>query len=170
MTTPIIKIVSGGQAGVDRAAINAAIDHGLDYGGWCPKGGWAEDYPIPPGLLTKYSKMLETPSLEPAQRTEWNVRDSSATLIFVCDGDLQLSIGTKLTHDVAIQLGKPILIVNIYKDNSIFFVREWIISLGKDIILNVAGPRESECPEIYSVTKEIMANVLIQLGQSLSKT
>jgi hypothetical protein len=159
MRGKIVKIVSGGQTGVDRAALDVAIDRGLDYGGWCPKGGWAEDRSTPPGLLQQYPKMLETPSVDPAQRTEWNVRDSSATLILVDDRGWQLSAGTKLTYDVAIRLNKPISIVNVYEDNAVALIREWISSLGKDIILNVAGARDSECPGIYWATKKIMEQI-----------
>ena len=164
MTATISKIVSGGQTGVDRAALEAAIKRGIDYGGWCPKGGCAEDHPTPPGLLTKYPKMSDTPSTEPEQRTEWNVRDSSATLILVRDADLKLLMGTKLTHDVATQIGKPVLIVNIYKDGSLSSIQEWIAGLDQNITLNVAGPRESECPGIYSAVKEILASVLLMFG------
>ena len=78
-----MKIISGGQTGVDRAALDAAIERGLSWGGWCPKGGWAEDFPDPPGLLAKYPRLKETPLPHPLQRTEWNVRDSDAALIIV---------------------------------------------------------------------------------------
>jgi hypothetical protein len=71
-----MKIVSGGQSGVDRAALDVAIARGIPYGGWCPKGGWAEDMPAPPGLLAHYPHLRETPSADPAERTAWNVRDS----------------------------------------------------------------------------------------------
>jgi hypothetical protein len=75
-----MKVTSGGQSGVDRAALDAAIACGVDYGGWCPRGGWAEDFPQPPGLLANYPRLIETPSADPAQRTEWNVRDANAIL------------------------------------------------------------------------------------------
>src|SRR5260370_17977114 len=68
-----MKIITGGQTGVDRAALNVAIERGMDWGGWCPKGGWAEDLPTAPGLLAKYPKLKETPQSNPLQRTEWNV-------------------------------------------------------------------------------------------------
>ena len=75
------KIVTGGQSGVDGAALDVAIEFGIEYEGWCPQGGLAEDFPVPPGLLTSYPKLKETPLAEVNQRTEWNVRDSDATLI-----------------------------------------------------------------------------------------
>jgi Circularly permutated YpsA SLOG family len=78
-----MKVISGGQSGVDRAALDAAFACGIAYGGWCPRGGWAEDFPSPPGVLTRYPLLKETPLADPAQRTEWNVRDSHAMLIVV---------------------------------------------------------------------------------------
>jgi hypothetical protein len=71
------KIISGGQTGIDRASLDAAIEMGVDYCGWCPKGGWAEDFRQPPGLLARYPLLREAPSAEPIQRTEWNVRDAA---------------------------------------------------------------------------------------------
>src|SRR6185295_9106746 len=87
-----MKIISGGQTGVDRAALDEAIERGMDWGGWCPKGGWAEDYPEPPGLLAKYSHFKETPDPYPLQRTEWNVRDSDAALIITDAAGLSVSV------------------------------------------------------------------------------
>ena len=81
-----MKLLSGGQSGVDRAVLDVALARGLAYGGWCPKGGWAEDYPTPPGILTKYPRLQQTPLADPAQRTEWNVRDADACLILVDAG------------------------------------------------------------------------------------
>lgn len=156
----MIKIVSGGQTGVDRAALDLALDLGLDYGGWCPQGGWAEDMANPPGLLKKYPKLLETPSPQPAQRTEWNVRDSSATLILVCGRCKQFSAGTQLTFDLALQWNKSVLKVDIDQDNLLTLLGEWISSFGEDLVLNVAGCRESECPGIYSATKKIMKELI----------
>ena len=77
------RIRSGGQTGVDRAALDAAVLMGRPYEGWCPKGGLAEDFLRPPGLLTIYPHLMETPSESPEQRTEWNVRDSAVTVVFV---------------------------------------------------------------------------------------
>ena len=65
------RIRSGGQTGVDRAALDAAVLTGRPYEGWCPKGGWAEDFLRPPGLLTIYPHLMETPSESPEQRTDW---------------------------------------------------------------------------------------------------
>ena len=94
-----MKIISGGQSGVD-------------YGGWCPKGGWAEDFPEPPGLLAQYPQLKETELSHPLQRTEWNVRDSDATLIITDGKGLAASIGTTRALQWARQHGKPFLIVD----------------------------------------------------------
>lgn len=72
----IAKIRTGGQSGVDRAAMDFAIEHGIPYCGWCPKGGWAEDYPDPPGLLRDYPELQETSSSGTEQRTKWNMREA----------------------------------------------------------------------------------------------
>src|ERR1700720_3610304 len=94
--TPGPVIRSGGQTGVGRAALDAAMATGRAYEGWCPKGGWAEDFPHRPGLLTKYPHLTETPSESLEQRTEWNVRDSAATVVFVPSSNYR-SGGTDFT-------------------------------------------------------------------------
>src|SRR4029077_10412557 len=94
-------IISGGQSGVDRAALDVAIARGIEYGGWCPHGGWAEDFSAPPGLLARYPKLKETPLAAPAQRTEWNVRDVDACLIIVDAGGIGISRGTVLAQEFA---------------------------------------------------------------------
>jgi hypothetical protein len=108
-----MKILSGGQSGVDRAALDAAVARGVEYGGWCPRGGWAEDYPQPPGLLARYPKLGETPLADPAQRTEWNARDADACLIIVEAGGLAVSRGTVLAREQAARYGKPIFIAEL---------------------------------------------------------
>src|SRR5262249_20969313 len=102
-----MKIISGGQTGVDRAALDVAIERGLAWGGWCPERGWAEDFPEPPGLLARYAHLRETPHSHPLQRTEWNVRDSDATLILTDSEGLRVSIGTQRAHQSARQYAKP---------------------------------------------------------------
>src|SRR6476661_2929994 len=77
----MLTIVSAGQTGVDRAALDVAIELGIAYRGWCPKGGWAEDRPSPPGVLALYPGLGETPHADPRQRTEWNAPRLSRSLI-----------------------------------------------------------------------------------------
>src|SRR6202140_24126 len=93
-----MKLLSGGQSGVDRAVLDVAIARGIDYGGWCPKDGWSEDLSAPPGLLAKYPSLKETPLPDPAQRTEWNVRDADACMIVITAGGLSGSKGTALAE------------------------------------------------------------------------
>src|SRR6185436_11785301 len=107
-----MKIISGGQTGVDRAALDAAIAQGIAYAGWCPRGGWAEDCPDPPGLLTRYPLLRETPLRDPAQRTEWNLRDSDATMIIVDAAGIDVSKGTALACALAEQYRKPHIVVD----------------------------------------------------------
>src|ERR1700722_8066936 len=105
-----MKLLSGGQSGVDRAVLDVALAQDIDYGGWCPKGGWAEDLPEPPGLLAKYPLLKETPLADPAQRTEWNVRDADACMILADAEDLAVSSGTALAEELAHRYRRPLLV------------------------------------------------------------
>jgi hypothetical protein len=165
-----MKIISGGQTGVDRAALDVPIERGMSWGGWCPKGGWAEDFPDPPGLLNKYPKLTETPSSQPGQRTEWNVRDSDAILIITdCDG-LAVSRGTKRAQEWADPYGKPLLVVDVGRPDAVAQVAQWLQAqrkrFGAHMTLGVGGPRESEAPGIYASARELMAGVLDRLTGS----
>ena len=108
-----MKLLSGGQSGVDRAVLDVALARGIPCGGWCPKGGWAEDFPEPPGVLAKYPQLAETPLADPAQRTEWNVRDADGCLILVDVDGLAVSRGTALARDQAAHYGKPLFIADL---------------------------------------------------------
>ena len=107
-----MMIISGGQTGVDRAALDVAIEYGIAWGGWCPQGGWAEDFPDPPGLLDRYPALQETPRSDPAQRTGWNVRDSDAVLIIVDRAGLHVSKGTTGAKEWPLHFGKPLVVVD----------------------------------------------------------
>jgi hypothetical protein len=153
------RIVSGGQTGVDRAALDFALENGVDYGGWCPNGGWAEDFPHPPGLIARYPHLRETPASDPRQRTEWNVRDSSLTLILLAADDLQRFMGTRAAYEAAQALGRPCRIVLTDASGAVAGTQQWLDENLADGVLNVAGPRESESPGIYSVAKSFLASV-----------
>jgi hypothetical protein len=148
-----MKLVSGGQSGVDRAVLDVAIERGVDYGGWCPKGGWAEDFPDPPGVLARYPKLTETPLPDPAQRTEWNVRDADACMIVIEAGGLEVSKGTALAQELAHRYRKPLLVVELGAPDAVAHAALWLrvqhrrVSSG--LALAVGGPRESEAPGIY---------------------
>jgi hypothetical protein len=159
-----MKVISGGQTGVDRAALDVAIERGMSWGGWCPKGGWAEDFPDPPGLLNKYPKLRETPFAQPEQRTEWNVRDSDAVLIIADREGLSVSKGTRCAQEWANHYAKPLLVIHVSQPGAAAQVAEWLRAqrkrFGAHMTLGVGGPRESEAPGIYASTRQLMAGVL----------
>jgi hypothetical protein len=156
---PRLRIVSGGQTGVDRAALDWAIANGIPHGGWCPKGRRAEDGPLP-----RRYKLRETSSAAYAQRTRWNVRDSDATLIF--SATKSLTGGSELTRRTALRLGKPVLHLWPRQREPSVKLHEFIEAHGVRV-LNVAGPRESEKHGL----REFVWRVLNESGlESLSKT
>ena len=144
------KIVSGGQTGVDRGALDAAIALGIPHGGWCPQGRLAEDGPIP----LEY-KLTETDSADYAVRTEQNVLDSDATLI-LCRG--RPSGGTELTRRLALRHEKPLLVVDLEVPAEFGSVRRWLSETPVGT-LNVAGPRESQSPGISVRACEFLLGV-----------
>src|SRR5205823_7624375 len=135
------KIISGGQTGVDRAALDVALELDLPCGGWCPRGRRAEDGPIE----TRYP-LRETPSALYPVRTRWNVRDSDGTLILVRG---RPDRGTALTRELAEAMRKPLLVVDLDDELCPDAVRRWIEQNGI-AVLNVAGPRESSQPGIHA--------------------
>ena len=158
----ISVIISGGQTGADRGALDFAIKKGIKYGGWCPFGRRAVDKVIPP----IYSLKETNTSLYPA-RTRMNCRDSDATLIFSSDVN---SKGTLLTVRFCIEMMKPYHIVVIDKNNldkykGVFLkvkcqkVLKWLSSI-KPKILNVAGTRESHCVGIQNKVTGILNLIL----------
>jgi hypothetical protein len=154
------QLVSGGQAGADRAALDVAIRLGIPYGGWCPRGGRAEDLPDPPGLLHAYPALVETPTTDASVRTEWNVRDSDATLLLT-DRPGSLSGGSALTRDLARRFGRPVLVTS---TGEIDAVRSWLHELreqsAQPLVLNVAGPRESKEPGLYAAASRLLEQLL----------
>mmetsp|Transcript_6499 Transcript_6499/g.8355 ORF Transcript_6499/g.8355 Transcript_6499/m.8355 type:complete len:165 (+) Transcript_6499:1-495(+) len=150
----VLKIVSGGQTGADRAALDASIELGIQIGGWVPSNRWSEDGKLP---IARYIGHYETKSGNPAVRTELNVRDSDATLIF---SHGPLTGGSALTLKLAQIYNQPLLHINLLE----FETDGDVVQLIKDRInmnsplwtLNVAGPRHSEDPEIYEDVKRVM--------------
>jgi len=144
-------VVSGGQTGVDRAALDVAIALGIPHGGWCPRGRRAED-----GIVPACYALVEHASPDYAARTEANVADADATLILARGA---LAGGTALTRDVARRLRKPFLVVDLDARPDVKSVRDWLA--GHDVgVLNVAGPRESQRPGIGDEARAFLRAVL----------
>jgi hypothetical protein len=135
-----IKIAWGGQTGADRAALDWALARGVECGGWCPKGRKAEDGPIDP----KYP-LKETPSDSYLQSTEWNVRDSDATILFSIDPTL--SGGSKKTMEFARKHKKARLHLHPGVPDAAVKLRTFVKENSVEV-LNVAGPRASHEPGV----------------------
>jgi hypothetical protein len=148
----IERVISGGQTGVDRAALDAALDLGLPCGGWCPAGRRAEDGPI----AARYP-VRETPEADYRVRTERNVRDSDATLILTLGAPQR---GTALTVELARSLGRSWLVVDLDDPPALVSVRDWLRQRGIGT-LNCAGPRESHCPGIHARALAFLTELLL---------
>jgi len=152
MAIPVLeKIVSGGQTGVDRAALDAAMRHGVPCGGWCPRGRLAED-----GRIPEIYPLAETGSAEYPERTRRNVEDSDGTLILNLG---PLDGGTLFTQVVARECGKPCLVLDLEGDWDPDVVVEWL-NRHRIGTLNVAGPRESKRPGTYTLAGAAMDRIL----------
>jgi len=151
------RIISGGQTGVDRGALDAAIELGLEHGGWCPRGRRAEDGPIP--LCYRLS---ETASARYPVRTKQNVIESDATLLFYRD---RLHSGTELTFRLVKQHAKPYLLVDLETLLDSAVVLDWI-NVERIDTLNVAGPRESSAPGIARKTREFLTYCLASASET----
>ncbi len=156
-----LRVISGGQTGADRAALDAAQEFGIETGGWCPRGRWAEDGRIPAAY-----PLRETPSEAVEQRTEWNVRDSDATLILVLEA---MDRGTAYTEEQARAYDRPLRIVELSPadlsetprrtmsgfDRAFHTTHAWIAEHNVSV-LNVAGPRESNAPGLYRAARRFL--------------
>jgi hypothetical protein len=144
-------ILSGGQTGVDRAALAWARRNGVPHGGWCPAGRWSENGPIP-----RVYRLRETPSNAVGERTLWNVRDSDATVILSLR--VKLTGGTAQTARFCYELEKPLLFLSA----ATWTPREAGAALRHFIekhgvrVLNIAGPRASEEPHGGKFTSAVL--------------
>jgi len=150
------KVVSGGQTGVDRAALDVALEVGILCGGWCPQGRKAED-----GAIPAHYPLVETPSDDYSQRTKWNIRDSDGTLILTWG---EPAGGTLLTIDECRRIRKPHLVIDLCDEGNstagVEDVREWIAAKVLGGTLNVAGPRATEHPGLYEYARKFLRAVL----------
>jgi len=146
-----LKIISGGQAGADRAALDFALSRKISCGGWCPAGRIAEDGPIP----SRYP-LRETSGIEPAERTRKNVDESDGTLLIVPD---EADDGTRYTSAYARETRKPLYRVTKddipEKQNFLLW-----LDINRIRVLNVAGPRESNIGGSYDFTLEVLGRLL----------
>jgi len=149
------KIVSGGQTGVDRAALDVALEVGMPCGGWCPQGRRAED-----GRIDDRYPLRETPWDGYPQRTEWNVRDSDGTLILTCG---EADRGTTLTVEIAQRKKKPYLVIDIGGTVDVLTIRKWAEEQGVRV-LNVAGPRASSSPGIHDRARDVLRQLVQEEG------
>ena len=145
------KIISGGQTGVDRAALDVALALGLPVGGWCPKGRRAEDGRIP----DRYP-LTETPERNYQTRTRRNIEDADGTLILNLGA---LDGGTALTVAHARQIGKPCLIVALEEGIEPATFQDWLAA-HPITVLTIAGPRESKRPGVYAAAMRCLEALL----------
>ena len=148
------KIVSGGQTGADRAALDVALQLGILHGGWVPKGRRAEDGPLPDRYQLK-----ETPTPHYPERTEQNVIDSNGTLV-ISHGTL--TEGSAYTVEMAIKHARPWFHLDMERitlQEASQALRSWIETNGIEV-LNVAGPRQSNDPRIYDTVFTVLLKSL----------
>jgi hypothetical protein len=152
-----VTIVSGGQTGADRAALDFALEFGLTHGGWCPNGRRAED-----GVLDERYQLTETPSHRYNQRTEWNVRDSDATVVFSILREV--TGGTALTLALARRMKKPHLHLSSEaasadgQDPAQELLE--FLAAHRVVRLNVAGPRASQEPLVAEFVRSVFVVAL----------
>eukprot|EP00755_Sulcionema_specki_P038332 Sspe_Gene.110671::Locus_91741_Transcript_1_1_Confidence_1.000_Length_689::g.110671::m.110671 len=147
------KVVSGGQTGVDRAALDAGLELGIPVGGWCPKGRRAEDGPIDERYPLK-----ETATSNYMERTEQNIIDSDGTLVLYWE-QLMKKGGTALTIRLADKHAKPCLVLDVSESPDAAILQDWVAKHHIST-LNVAGPREGPHSPVYAPSFDWLRMVL----------
>ncbi len=153
---PIGQLISGGQTGVDRAALDTGLGLGIPSAGWCPQGRWAED-----GRLAPRYPLSETQSSDPAVRTRLNVMRADGTLVLHLG---RLDPGSRLTLDIARSAGRPFLEAELGEAGLTARVRLWLAG-NKIRALNIAGPRESSAPGIQLAAEDFLRELLADEGK-----
>lgn len=149
----IKKIVTGGQTGTDRAALDFALAAGIPCSGWCPRGRLAED-----GTIADRYPLQETPSDDVSERTAWNVRDSDGTLILMHGDPVG---GTLLTIQCAQKYSRPVFQTEMLGTPNVEEFEKWLCD-HKIAVLNIAGPRESLQPGIIYSRSLVCLRTLLQ--------
>ena len=149
------KIISGGQTGVDRAGLDVAIAHGIAHGGWCPKDRIAED-----GIIPTQYQLQTTNSSDVNVRTRKNIMAADGTIVFVPYWPLDIADGTALTITYATNMAKPLLIIDLSAPQDVNEpFNHWLHDKCIET-LNIAGPRESNCPGIYTAVYAMLTKLL----------
>ncbi|MEE4255939.1 MAG: putative molybdenum carrier protein [Bacteroidales bacterium] len=151
-----LKIISGGQSGTDRAALDYALSHNIPCGGWCPAGRKAED-----GIIPDKYPLRETASSDPSERTVLNVNSSDGLLIIWLS---ELDEGSRQTLDYAKKGKKPVYLA---KQEDVLNPEEFRLWLDVNRIrlLNVAGPRESNDAGVYDYALRVLGSLLSKLKE-----
>jgi hypothetical protein len=156
-------VLAGGQTGVDRGALDVALELSMPCGGWCPPARTAEDGRIPelyPLKETPLHASPFSPEIPNSQRTHWNVRDADGTLILTQGF---LDSGTALALKTAQDYGRPWLLLDLESRPDPTLVHNWAARHGVRV-LNVAGPRESFAPGIQAAAADFLRKVLSHKG------
>ena len=162
----VTKIISGGQTGVDQAALRAAQQSGLACGGWCPPGRTCESGIIPshfPLQETPKERSAEAARIPRSQRTEWNVRDSDGTLILQPRTHETQDPGTDWTARCAARYGRPFLVCDPSDPTAPVKIRQWLVALAVRT-LNVAGPSEGASAGIGEQAYALLVQILTGNG------
>src|SRR4030095_3983538 len=157
MAISIKNIISGGQTGVDQAALDVAINLGIECGGWCPPGRLCENGLIPsvyPLKETPSEKSNAAPDVNRSLRTEWNVRDADAVLVLL-PNNIKTEKGSEWTIQCAVNYGKPISITDPFAAMASAEIQRLLESISISI-LNIAGPSEGSCAGINEQTKKLL--------------
>ena len=166
MGTKLTKVISGGQTGVDQAALKAARDLGIRIGGWCPPNRESESGEIPgdlPLIETPHERSELAPDIPRSLRTEWNVRDSDATLILRPKHLVDPDPGTDWTAACALRYRRPTLACNPESSEAKVRITAWARGLGVTI-LNVGGPSEATAPGIGEQVYDLLMEVFRDLS------
>lgn len=151
----IVKIISGGQAGADQAALDAAMELGIDHGGWIPKGRLTEEGPFP----EKYN-LAETAAESDSESRERNVLDADGTVVITRG---QPTGPSKRTVALAQRHGRPCLHLDLQRVHPLKAsgaLYQWILAHGVKV-LNVAGSRSTEDRAIYNDTYQVIWGLFV---------